>query len=92
MGLPFTVMEKISEEERLVYLFVLGDNENQKFIFRPGKFESPVIFPVGNVKYKQLNVHVWICSLERKSELEIYIWETSSSSRWILSHEISTPH
>lgn len=26
MGLPFTVMEKIREEERLVYLFVLGDN------------------------------------------------------------------
>lgn len=26
MGLPFTVMEKIREEEWLVYLFVLGDN------------------------------------------------------------------
>lgn len=48
MGLPFT--EKIREEERLVCLFVCGDDKNQALIFGHVKLEIPIRFPVGNVK------------------------------------------
>lgn len=48
--MAFTEMEKIREEERLVYLFVWGDDENQEFIFGLLKVEIPIRFPAGNVK------------------------------------------
>lgn len=55
--MPFTTMEKIREEGKLVYLFVLGDYENQEFVVRHVKVGVQLYFQL-EISSKQLNVHV----------------------------------